>query len=203
MVLYLAVPGEVEQINTPSPQSTRLVILSPLPGQAVQGKVAINGSTAVDGFQSYELAFAYSQDPTDTWFLIQEGDSPINEGQIAQWDTSTITDGDYSLRLTVTLVDGRQLTTVVSGVRVRNYTPIETDTPAPTSTLAPGAISTPNITPSLTATPLPATPTPLPTNPASLSMNQVISSWGKGALISLGVLVFLWVYQGIRHLMRK
>lgn len=204
LVLYLAVPsGEVEQISTPSPESTRLVILSPLPGQAVQGKVAIRGGTAVDGFQSYELTFAYSQDPTDTWFFIQEGQSAIVEGQLAQWDTSTLTDGDYSLRLTVTLVDGRQLTTVVPGVRVRNYTLIETDTPAPTPTLAAGAISPIPITPTFTETPLPPTPTPLPTNPASLSMSQITSSWFKGALIGLGVLVLLWVYQGIRHLTRK
>ncbi len=83
-------------------------IESPVTGQAVQGSIAIRGSTGMDRFQSYEVNFSYEGDPTLTWFLIQEGTTPVQDGVLAEWDTTTITDGDYTLRLLVTLNDGTQ-----------------------------------------------------------------------------------------------
>ncbi len=195
---YLSlVMGVSTLASTPTVESGRVAIFSPLPGQAVQGKVPILGSMTVDGFSAYELAFAYQNDLTDTWFLIQEGDTPIVEREIAQWDTSTIADGDYSLRLTVVLIDGRRLVALVPVVRVRNYTPIETDTPAPSPTLemASALEFTPTSSPTLPS----ATLTPLPTNPASLSFNQIAIGWGRGALFGIGVLVLWLMLLGIRQ----
>jgi hypothetical protein len=41
-------------------------------GQAVQGSVVIRGQADTVGFQSYEVDFSYTDNPTQTWFLIQE-----------------------------------------------------------------------------------------------------------------------------------
>ncbi len=81
-------------------------IVSPTAGQIVQGSVVIRGSTFMDGFQAYDVDFIYYSIPTQTWFLIQESTAPIQDGILAVWDTTTITDGDYSLRMVVELTNG-------------------------------------------------------------------------------------------------
>jgi hypothetical protein len=192
--------------NTPAPATpAEIGFQSPLPGQALQGIVVISGTTAVQGFHSARLEFAYSENPTNTWFLIQEFTEPV-KGELAQWDTSTITDGIYDLRLSVTLADGKQSKVILTGLRVRNYTPIETDTPTPelpTATPVPGdtPIPTPTLTP--TATPVPPTPTPLPPNPAQLSRRDITGSMGKGALGILGIFALIGLYTSIRRLSRS
>jgi hypothetical protein len=138
------------------------------------------------------------QDQTDTWFLIYESDEAITDGEMTQWDTSTITDGEYKLRLVVTLQDGSQLTNDINNLRVRNYTPIETNTPEPNATRAPGDTPIPTITPTSTITPLPPTATPLPPNPAIISSQEILLSLGKGALLTVSFFALLGLYQLIR-----
>ncbi len=196
------VPGD----QTTSPTPAGVQIQSPLPGQALQGKAAINAYTSVPGFQSAELTFAYSRNSQNTWFFIAESDQPVAGGTVAQWDTTTITDGIYSLRLVVHLADGSQQTAIVSGIRVRNYTPIETDTPTPvtpTATLVPGDTPVPTITPTATATPVPPTATALPANPAQLSMSNLYISLGKGALGTVAALALIGLYTSARRIRRK
>ena len=190
-------------------QESTINIQSPVPGQALQGSVTISGNSAVEGFQSSEVSFAYAHDPTDTWFLIQYSTLPVQDGMLASWDTTTITDGNYSIRLVVLLTDGSQVKQRVNGLRVRNYSPIETDTPtpiAPSLTPAPGtptSYAPPTATPSPSLTPPRPTPTPLPTNPAEISTTEAIMTLGKGAMITLGLFVFLGGYLGIRAALRK
>jgi hypothetical protein len=177
---------------------------SPSAGQAVQGAVVIRGSSAVDGFQSYEIDFAPATDPTQTWSLIKSSTEPIQDGILAVWDTNSISDGDYNLRLLISKVDGSQSLVTVTDVRVRNYTLMDRGVPTPTImyvTLGPGTpTSTPipqdTQTPSMT--PLPSTPTPLPPNPAEVTGSQVMSTLGKGAAISIALLLILGVYVGLR-----
>ncbi len=190
-------------------QESTISIQSPILGQALQGSVTINGNSAVEGFQSSEVSFAYAHDSTDTWFLIQYSTLPVQDGMLATWDTTTITDGNYSLRLVVLLTDGTQVTQQVNGLRVRNYSPIETDTPtpaAPSLTPAPGtptSYAPPTITPSPSLTPPHPTPTPLPTNPAEISTTEAIVTLGKGAMIAIVLFVILGGYLGIRAALRK
>lgn len=175
-----------------------LSIRSPVPGQAVQGSVSIEGSSTASGFLSAELSFAYTGDSTGTWFLIAETSQPVQEGVLAQWDTGAITDGDYDLRLRVTLADGSHVETTIRGLRVRNYTPIETDTPTP---VTPTFTQLPGETPAVTPTPvvLPSS-TPLPPNPAEVSGQDITLSLGKGALAILGLFALLGVYKLVRNL---
>ena len=192
-------------------QATSLpAIHAPQVGQAVQGVVPIIGTTAVEGFQNAELSFAYYTNPTDTWFMLVQSETPIENEVLTEWDTTTISDGDYTLRLIVRLDDGRELKTSVERVRVRNYTVIETDTPTPTmptSTPAPSVTpapsSTPTITPTQTRTPPPIIITPLPANPAQLSDRVVLTNIGFGVLIALGCLTLYSIYLGMRSLFRR
>jgi hypothetical protein len=182
---------------------------APTAGQAILGNYVILGNTGSDRFQNYEVNFAYKDDPTNTWFLVQEGSVPIQDEVLAVWDTTTITDGEYTLRLLVTLNDGTQIEAMVTELRVRNYSAIETDTPTPIPplvTLVPAILSvSPTSGYPLEATPTlsPMTPTPLPTNPAIITSSQMVLTLGKGALISIGMLALLGAYLGLRFILHK
>lgn len=185
-------------------QTAAPVITAPQAGQTLQGVVMVTGSSAVEGFLSADVAFAYADDPTGTWFLIAASDQPVSEGVLAVWDTTGITDGVYDLRLRVFLVDGTSLEDLVPDLRVRNYTPPDTPTPtpAPTPTETPVLLTpvVPTATPLPTLTPSPfPTPTPLPTNPAVLPPAEVYRSAGYGALIILAAFALLGAYFLLRR----
>lgn len=174
----------------------------PIEAQFVQGVVTISGSVTVLGFSSYELSFAYENDLTETWFLLTSSSLPVFEGELGFWDTTTLTDGDYTLRLQVFLLDGTIRETMVSDLRVRNYTPIPTPTPTATSTpvvqfaaptaqlIAPAAAT---VTPSL------PTPTMLPPNPASLAEASISSALGQGAALALLLFVVFGLLLRLRR----
>ncbi len=158
---------------------------APLPGQALQGYVSVQGETNVEGFSRSELTFAYQDNPTNTWFLIQSMDAP-GKGELFRWDTTAITDGNYQLRLVVILKDGRQSTVIIPNLRVRNYSPIETSTPA----AAQGIVDdTPQGTPSPTARIRRSTPTPMPANPLSISQHDIYKFFAQGALAALFIVI--------------
>jgi hypothetical protein len=184
-------------------QETQMVsLLWPQPGQALLGNIEISGNTAVDGYKYAEILFGYANDLTETWFLIAQSDSPVENGVLANWDTTVISDGNYNIKLSVTLLDGAIITSIVQDVRVRNYSPIEPDTPKPvsrTSTPEPG--NTPTHT--VTITPVPPTATPLPTNPIILTPTDFVAGLGRGVLIALGFFIFLGIYLGFRSMMNN
>lgn len=188
-------------LNRPFAQAAQTVTIdSPKPGEALQGKVAIIGSVPSEGFESYEVSFSYQRDTTNTWFLIEQGKDPVSANTLATWDTTTISDGTYRIRVVAYLKEGRPVQTMVAGLRVRNYTAVETPTPAPMT-----ADGTP-----IVATPLPAdykplfgTPTPLSGNPAQLTKQDMTDSLMYGGLAALGLFVILGLYLGARSLFRR
>lgn len=178
-------------------------ILSPVAGQALQGSVLVTVFSAVGGFQAAELSFAFHDQTQKTWFLIAESSTPISGTLLATWDTTTITDGVYDLRLVVALLDGSQTTAVVEAVRVRNYTPVETDTPTPEPTLRPGETRAPTPAPSATITPIQPTFTPLPPNPAQLSPDEWTDSLRKGGLATGSAFALAGLYVLARKLRKQ
>jgi hypothetical protein len=109
-----------------APASEETVRISaPGNNEVLQGVLTINGSTTVSTFASGELQFSYNKTPK-TWFLIQSLEQPVLDGKLAAWDTNSVTDGVYDLRLVVIMKDGSQKEAFISGLRIRNYTPIET-----------------------------------------------------------------------------
>ncbi len=168
-------------------------IVSPLPGEAVQGRVQVLGNTVVNGFLGYELAFAFRDDPTGTWFVIAQSTLPVEDGPLGEWDTTTLTDGFYTLRLTVQVNGAEPIIFIVPDLRVRNYSPIETNTPAPTVTLVPG------VAPTATITPLPPTATPLPGNLAEITQGNLRAALVSGAVGGTLLLALLALYAYSRR----
>ena len=184
-------------VGTPGIQAPS--ILSPLPGQALQGNVPIIARTDLEGFVSAELSFSYFKNPTGVWFLIQRSSQPVMFEALTHWDTTTITDGVYSLRLIIYLSDGNQQTLMVPGVRVRNYTPIETDAASPDALTKTSIYSRELIeTKSPALTPNPSIVTPFPPNPAVINQQGVINGILKGALFTLGMFALGILYHSIR-----
>ncbi len=173
-------------------EGMQLVISSPEEGQIVQGSVVVSGTVSALGFSSYELSFAYDNDPTQTWFVLTSSSQPVFEGELGTWDTTTLTDGDYSLRLRVFLLDGTLQEMTVPGLRVRNYTAVPTSTYTPTATaIVQFAAPTAQLIAPAPATVTPSLPTPtfLPPNPASLQDASISGALGRGAILAL--LLFL------------
>jgi hypothetical protein len=201
-LLLLMVPGSV------SAQTAAPIISSPAPGSILRGLVDILGTSAVDGFFSAELSFAYASDPAQTWFLITSLDVPTSDGLLAQWDTNLVTDGDYDLRLRVTLQDGTTLETFVTGLRIRNLTPTETATPSPTFTPVPtltpefDETPVPTLAPTLPAPPTATrkpSPTPLPPNPAAVTQPEITSSLTRGLLAAFLAFIVIGLFLRLRR----
>jgi hypothetical protein len=208
LILQIMNPLRVNAQDEIDPKPA-VTILSPNAGQAVRGSIPIIVDTIIDGFLSAELSFAYQADQPVTWFLISQGEQPLHDALMTEWDTTLLTDGIYDLRLLVTLKNSRQMTSVVRGVRVRNYSPIETDTPTPSPTPAPLATvahlatSLPPATPIPSPTPVPATPTPLPDNPLQLTGQDIGLNFLRGTAGGLALIVLAGLYLSIRNLFRK
>jgi hypothetical protein len=173
--------------------STFVSITSPAPGDALRGQVNIIGSTNAPDFVSAELDFAYASDTTGTWFPIQTLSQPVFDSPLYTWDTSSITDGDYILRLRVFGADG-SFQEVTVPVKLQNDVMPVTPTVVPTTTPNEETVLIPTpflLAASPTPTDLPRpTPTLLPTNPVSLGSGTVLASLGRGALVILGLFAF-------------
>lgn len=156
-------------------------ITRPVSGEAVSGVVTLEGTANHPSFDHFDLTFTYETDTTGTWFpIVDEDRSRVAEGRLAVWDTTGITDGEYMLRLRVWPAEGEPLVAIVRGLRVRNYTSIETPTPGPS--LAAQAF-TPTEPPS-TSTPTPPTVAPAPPEPGQ----RVGSALLAGGIMAVVVL---------------
>lgn len=170
-------------------------ITAPQTGGVVSQIVTLTGTADHPWFQAYDLAFAYQDNPTGTWFPIGEPvQTPVADGRLGIWDTTTIADGIYALRLRVWLQDGTVLTALVEDVRVRNYLPVETPTPAATAL----------------PTPIPVTPSPSPTSwptptatPEPAGLAQARAALNGGALAAVVGLGGLGLYSWVRSRLRS
>ncbi len=96
----------------------RIMITSPEPGDTVSGTVDITGTASIPnfGFYKYEVALMGSQ----TWATISAGREPKVNTSLGPWNTISLTNGDYFLRLVVTDNVGASLEPCVIAVRVAN-----------------------------------------------------------------------------------
>ena len=201
-LLYLCLTTSISLVAaTPFQTNFEVIIRSPQPGEAVQGLVQITGSTRVEGFISYELSFSFEDDPTGTSFLIQQSSEPVNYDVLGEWDTSVLTDGTYTLQLMVERQGGAPVSTFVEGLRVRNYSPIETHTPSPLQTFVlQDALDTTPLSIQLSHTPTPKpTLTPRAKNPAELHTSQITSAMVCGGILAVIFLGLLGFYVTARQ----
>lgn len=192
-------------------QQTAPAITAPQAGETLRGQIQIQVQMEADGFASAELAFTFDETASDSgaaWFTIQTFSQPPADSLLAVWDTTTLTDGDYTLRLRVVLQDGTFAETLVPNLKIRNYTPDATETPTLPPTEPPTQTPPPFFSlgtarpPASGETPTPAsalpTHTPLPTNPASISTSDILTIFGKSALVIIGLFFFISLILRLR-----
>ena len=156
VLLVLAAPVLAQPVQ----QQVAVQITSPEMGAEVRGLVPIIGSAAVEPFQFYKIEYGIGSSPNQ-WALIGSlRETPVINGQLEVWDTNTVPDGVYTLRLQAVKTDGNFEEFIVRGVVVANTRPTSTPTPEVTETPLPeeGPQS-----PQTAATATPGLPTATPT----------------------------------------
>ncbi len=114
-----------------------------------QHTIALHGTMdATGGFKSWRLEFGLGSEP-DVWTTLAEGDQPVNNGLLFNWDLSNLGNQTITLHLYMKGRDGY-------AERFVHFS-LEVPTPTPTPTTVPSS------TPTASATPPPPTDTPSPT----------------------------------------
>lgn len=175
---------------------TTAQITSPTNGDILRGEARVRGTAAGAAFSSAELSFAYVDDPTGTWFRLAELLVPVENGDLWTWNTTSVSDGEYLLRLKLVNLDGTLQEAQVR-IQVRNYTEpiVVTPTQEPTSQ-PPLQVDTPVViqpSPTAAAITAPMTPTRLPANPAALTPGAILGGFWRGALVVLAACVLVGV----------
>ncbi|MEI8131772.1 MAG: Ig-like domain-containing protein, partial [Leptolinea sp.] len=101
--------------------STTVRIDQPVLFSLVSGKVIIRGSAGGDGFQNYRLQVGEGLNPQQ-WLEIAQGNIPILDSQLGEWDTSG-KNGLFAIRLLVVRIDNR-IETALSQVTVDSLPPV-------------------------------------------------------------------------------
>lgn len=183
--------------------SPPVAITSPASGEILHGEITIVGSTDIPNFFSAQLDFKYASDDADSWFPLAALSQPALDSPLYLWNTASITDGDYILRLRVVITDGTFQEATVP-ITIQNDAPILTPTPVVTSTPESSIgvqIPTPFLlaaSPTPTEVPRP-TPTPLPPNPASLTQSTILTSLGRGAIVIVALFIFSLILLRLRN----
>jgi hypothetical protein len=174
---------------SPFPQLDLIRIQSPVDGEFLQGSVQIIGTVTSTGLQTAEISFRYQDSQSQSWFVISQISSPVVDDIIATWDTSTIADGLYQIRVLAVFENGREQEEIINHLNVRNYTPfdpIKTENPEVLSTEnLQNQIATVEVTPTLRSS-----PTVMAHNEMVITKSQFVTTAIQGGI--LGVL-FLFV----------
>jgi membrane peptidoglycan carboxypeptidase len=108
-------------------QSVPVGITSPESAAPVDGLVIVRGSANSENFQFFRLEFQPSG--SDSWALIAQTGQPVDNGTLGVWDTSDLTPGIYTLRLTVVDTGAGEISTRID---VLVLAPGDTDDTEPT-----------------------------------------------------------------------
>ncbi len=113
-------------------------ITAPTSGAVLNGLVQIEGTASLGGnFKYYKLEVSPSgRDAFNT--IGNQVPQQVAHGQLGAWDSASVPDGTYTIRLRVVDATGNYCDNpeaTVTGLQVQNSAPIKpTDTPAPTET---------------------------------------------------------------------
>ena len=108
--------------------------------------------------------------------------------------------------MVVKFEQGEQIAVLVQDLRVRNYSPAETDVPTPNPATPIHLPSTPTTAttwtqaPAAAASAVPATPVPPMKNPAEIQPKEVLKSVGKGALLVIFIFIFGFIISFIHDI---
>lgn len=211
----LALAG-VLPVTAQQPDSAE--ITSPITGEPLFGLVNVQGTASHPEMQRYTLEFDLQDTPSDQWFTIA---GPITQrvenGILGQWNTTTVPDGRYQMRLRVVLVDGTVIESIAQNLRVSNREPTPLPTTQPSATPEPeieetpsGPSPTPLIQQPPTVTPRPTTVPTVIVVPSGSTINtggvnffdQVASACCNGGLIALVLSIVIAAYSTIHGKLR-
>jgi hypothetical protein len=107
---------------TPTAQSSGCIpglinISSPKAGDEIKGSIILTGDANIPNFGFYKYEFAPLG--SDTWSAVEASRKAVIDGNLGNWDTSAILQGDYQLRLVVTDNQGNELPACVIPVRIK------------------------------------------------------------------------------------
>lgn len=142
-------PTQACDVNTLLPTAR---ITSPTSGQVVQGVIQIQGAVSAQNFDRYQLAYAPVNSNNFTLIGQPSTQQFPNQGVLGQWDTRTVPNGIYTIRLEVfaTAASGGGYLRRDVQVTVQNIQPTDTPTPLPPPP--------PQITPTTIPFPIEVTP---------------------------------------------
>ena len=95
--------------NTPVPaagvgcDNPLAVIVSPLPGAVLSGKVEVRGTADIPDFAFYVLEISTLG---DNWLNVLTQSEPVSAGIMGQWDSTRHAPGEHAFRLVVYNADG-------------------------------------------------------------------------------------------------
>jgi hypothetical protein len=196
-------------------------ITAPKSGDAVSGNnVTITGTAANTSLKSYVLEFADQQVSPEQWFPIAPPvTQSVTNGPLGRWDTTTIPDGKYEIRLRVVKRDGTQIITVVKDLNVLNRLPTALPTipptptiqganpptagPSPTSAIQQPPTDTPHPSVPVTATPLPAPVANIPPASGTIDLSALGNAFCGGAWLSVIGFGLFGAYSLIRGRLRN
>ncbi len=112
-------------------------ITAPQAGASISSLVQIMGTASLGGdFQYYKLEFAPASSDGFTVFsgLVRQ---QVTNAQLGVWDSASVPDGTYSIRLRIVDKTGNYCEAVVTGLHVSNSSPpTPTEVPTPVETEA-------------------------------------------------------------------
>ena len=184
----------------PAPEPSA-AITSPTDGQELGGVVTITGSANHPEFNRYELAIGPDPNPKDAWQVFNTIQLPVDNAVLGTWDTRTVADGTWALRLRVVRKDSNYAEVVVRGLRVSNQhptstpTPLASETPSTPTVDSNGATATPGVEPTLRTMPIVLVEQPPTSLPAAVAPGAIPTpdrpgtrSGGAAALVDLSLI---------------
>lgn len=93
-----AVP-EIPQGQPPSCPMPGSTIFQPGNGAQVEGVIQVSGAAFTENFDYYKFEFRVPGN--NDWSFIARYDNPVTEGVLGNWNTDTVTPGEYDFRLVV------------------------------------------------------------------------------------------------------
>lgn len=182
---------------SPLPQLDLVRIQSPVDGDYLQGSVQVIGTVIGTGLQTAEISFRYQDSQSQSWFVIGQTSTPVVDDIIATWDTSTIADGVYQIRVLAVYENERQQEKIISNLNVRNYTPFDPIKTGNPETLSTEIIENPIVTIETTPT-MRSSPTAMPANEMVISQSQFITTVIQGGILGVLLLFVIALFILIR-----
>lgn len=140
----------------------QVLITDPTPGSSVEGVITVKGTVRMPDFERYDVQYGLGENPGGWGWISGPHKAQVEEGWLAEWDTTHLAPGPYTLRITA-FGQGGQIAHAQVTVQVSQPTPTTEPTSFPTPTETPFPTATATQTPLPSATPMPATTTPTQT----------------------------------------